>query len=121
MLSYPYVAAAPESVRRTAALLHASAYLGLLGGVLFLVGPLVVWLLKRDEHPALDAAGKEAVNFHLTMLLAGLVAVPLCFVLIGIPLAFALFVLSVVCPLVAAVRTANGEDYRYPLTIRFLR
>ncbi len=114
------IALAPDSAQRTAALVHVSALFGLCTGLFFL-GPLVVWLLKRDEHPIIDAVGKDALNFQFTMLLATLVAGVLCAVLIGVPLLFIAVVATVVCPIIAAVRTANGEAYRYPAAIRFLK
>jgi len=111
----------PDSVRSTIAILHISALAGLVSGIGFFVGPLVVWLMKREEHPAIDAAGKEAVNFHLTMLLAWFAAIILCFVLIGIPLLFVLGAAEVVFPIIAGVKASNGEGYRYPLSIRFIK
>lgn len=111
-----------DDVQRTAALLHLSALVGLFGnGIGFVAAPLVGWLWKRDAHPALDRAGKEALNFQLTMTLAVLVAIPLSFVLVGLPVLFVAAALMVVMPVVAAVRTANGADYRYPLTVRFVK
>lgn len=111
---------APESVQRTAALLHASALVGLCTGLFFL-GPLVMWLLKRDEHPEFDAAGRAALNFHFTMLIAFGGAALLSMIFVGIPLLFLIGIASVVLPLVAAVRTANGEPFEYPFSIRFLK
>ena len=120
--SFPSDALATEDVQRTAVLLHLSALVGLLGnGIGFVAAPLVGWLWKRDEHPALDAAGKEALNFQLTMTLAALVSIPLMLVLVGFVTLMVSAVLMVVMPIVAAVRTANGVDYRYPLTIRFVK
>ena len=109
-------------LQRTAALLHLSALVGLLGnGVGFVVGPLAAWFWKREEHPLLDRAGKEALNFQLTMMLAVFVSIPLCFVLIGLPVLLLAAALMVVMPVVAAVRTVNGAEYRYPLTVRFVK
>ena len=116
------LSSATDDLQRTAALLHLSALVGLLGnGVGFVAAPLVGWLWKRDAHPVLDRAGKEALNFQLTMTLAALVAIPLCFVVIGLPLLLLAGVLMVVMPIVAAIRTVNGVAYRYPLTVRFVK
>ncbi len=111
----------PDSVRSTIALVHISALAGLVSGIGFFAGPLVLWLIKRDEHPAIDAAGKEAVNFHLTMLIAWMVAIVLCFVLIGIPLLFVIGAAEVIFPIVAAVKASNGETYRYPVNLRLIK
>ena len=118
----PPDALATEDVQRTAALIHLSALVGLAGnGIGFVAAPLVGWLWKRDEHPALDAAGKEALNFQLTMTLAVLVSIPLMLILVGVVTLFVAATLMVVMPIVAAVRTVNGVDYRYPLTVRFVK
>jgi uncharacterized protein len=116
--------ALPDGVRNTITLLHLSALVGLFTGIGFLLGPLVVWLLKKEEHPAIDAAGKDAVNFQITMLVAMIVGGLLCItvvgLIVGIPLVIVAGLAALVLPIVAAVKAANGEAYRYPLTYRFL-
>lgn len=115
----------PDSVRSTIAILHLSALAGVVSGIGFFAGPLIVWLVKREEHPAIDAAGKDAVNFQLTMLLAGIVAGILCITIIGlivgIPLAIAVGIMVVVLPIIAGVKASNGQTFRYPLTVRFIK
>ncbi len=97
------------------------------------VGPLLVWLFKRDEHPFTDHHAKESLNFQLTVLLVLVIAVALAIpalilgVLtlgIGLVLLAVLAVVAavawVVLPIIGAVKASNGEGYRYPLTIRFV-
>lgn len=98
------------------------------------LGPLIVYLLWRGEHPFSDHHAKEALNFQLTVLLAitagvvlaipavifGVLTLGLGFLAIGV-LVLAAFIAWIVFPIVGAVRASNGEGYRYPLTIRFLR
>jgi uncharacterized Tic20 family protein len=107
--------------RSWAMVCHLSAFAGLLlptlGAVL---GPLVVWLLKRDEHPFIREQGAEAVNFQITMFLATLVAGLLVFVVIGIPLLWLLGIFNVVMVVVAAVRAHEGEHFHYPFSLRFV-
>jgi uncharacterized Tic20 family protein len=111
-----------KDVNNWAMLCHLSALVGLLGnGIGFLLGPLIVWLLKRDMHPFVDEQGKEAVNFQITMFIAFFVAAVLIFILIGIPLLIALGILDVVLPIVAAIKTSNGEHYRYPFALRLIK
>ena len=111
-----------NEVNKWAMLCHLSALVGLLGnGIGFLLGPLIVWLIKRDEHPFIDEQGKEAVNFQITMFIGLFVAAILVFVLIGIPLLFALMILMIVFPIVAAIKVSNGERYRYPFAIRLIK
>jgi uncharacterized Tic20 family protein len=116
------IEAPPREARQWAMGCHLVALVGLFGnGIGFLLGPLVMWLIKREDHPFIDDQGKEAVNFQLTMFIAIIVSVLLIFVVIGIILLPILGILNVVLVVVAAVKANNGESYRYPLTIRFLK
>lgn len=91
------------------------------------LGPLVMWLVKREEHPFLDHHGKEALNFQVSMLMYGIVGFVLAIVTFGlgllvvIPAAIVLGLVWLVAPIIAAVKASNGEGFRYPVTIRFLR
>ena len=101
---------------------HMIALVGLLGnGIGFLIGPLVLWLLKREDHPFIDEQGKEAINFQLTMCIAFLVSLLLVFAVIGIFILPLLGIIDVGMVIFAAVRASNGEHFRYPFTIRFVR
>ena len=110
-----------SEVRTWCVLCHASALLGLFFHFFgHLLGPLIVWLIKREMSPEIDANGKESLNFQISMLLYDVIAGILCIVLIGIPILIALWVLNTVLVIIASVKTSNGEFYRYPLTIRFV-
>lgn len=110
-----------KEARRWASLCHIIALVGLIGnGIGFVLGPLVVWLIKRDDDPFIDEQGKEALNFQITMFIAALVSLLLTVVVIGIFLVIAVGIVMVVFPIIAAVKTSNGEHFRYPFTIRFL-
>lgn len=112
----------PDDACRTASLLHLSALLGLLGnGIGFILAPLVVWIVKRDDDPFIDDQGKEAVNFQITMTLAAIVAGLLIVVLVGLVLLPIVLIAMIVLPIVAAMRARDGEAYRYPFTIRFIK
>ncbi|MBI4161374.1 MAG: DUF4870 domain-containing protein [Acidobacteria bacterium] len=101
---------------------HLMALSGLLAnGIGFLLGPLVVWLVKREDHPFIDRQGKEAVNFQITMFIALIVSAFLCIVLIGFGLLVIVGLLMIIFPVVAAVRANEGVDYRYPLSLRFFK
>jgi uncharacterized protein len=113
---------APPDIRTWIVLCHASALLGLFFHFLgHIFGPLIVWLLKRGESPEIDAHGKESLNFQLSMLIYDVVAFILCFVLIGIPILILLWVLNTVFVIVASVKASEGQLYRYPFTIRFIK
>lgn len=83
-------------------------------------GPLIVWAIQKDRFPLVDDQGKESMNFQISMTLYILVAIVLCFVLIGIPLLIALILADLVLVILAAVKAGQGEAYRYPMTIRFI-
>jgi uncharacterized Tic20 family protein len=110
-----------SEVRTWNVLCHASALLGLFFHFLgHLLGPLIVWLLKRDLSPEIDANGKESLNFQISMLIYDAIAAILCIVLIGIPILIALWILNTVLVIIASIKTSEGQFYRYPFTIRFL-
>ena len=102
---------------------HVSAFAGYLtGGIGWVVGPLVVWLLKRAELPSVEAHGKESLNFHISIFLYGVALALLGFVSCGATwfLLIGLAVFQIVCTILAAMKASNGEFYRYPLTLRLV-
>ena len=123
METIPPSAPITSSTTRTWLILcHASALLGLFFHFLgHIFGPLIVWLVKRAESPEIDAHGKESLNFQLSMLIYDAVALILCIVLIGIPILLVLWVLNTVLVIVASIKASDGDLYRYPLTIRFIK
>ncbi len=86
-----------------------------------LIGPLIIWLTQRAEYPEVDRHGKEVLNFHLSWALYYLIAGPLCLVLIGFPILAVLYVSSLVLTCIGAFKASEGQLYRYPFTIRFLK
>lgn len=86
-----------------------------------LVGPLVIYLVFKDTSAFTRQHAAEALNFHLTLLIASIVAIPLVFVLIGIPLLMVIAVGGIVLGILAAIAAGNRQPYRYPLTIHFVQ
>ena len=94
-----------------------------------IIGPLVVWLLRKDALPSVDKHGKAALNFNISITIYAAIgiaiSVALMLVLIGFLLVFVviagLFIWWLVATVMAAVKAGNGEFWEYPLTIRFLR
>lgn len=108
--------------RMWATVCHLSALLMFVGfPILQIVGPLVVWLLKREESSFIDAHGKESVNFQISMTIYILVASISFLFCVGFILVPALIVADVVLLIIAAVKANNGEYYRYPVTIRLIK
>lgn len=86
-----------------------------------IIAPLILWQIKKDEHPFVDYNGKEAVNFQISVAIYLVAAILLCFVVIGFVLVPAVVVFNIVFLIIAAVKANNGEHYEYPLTIRFIK
>jgi uncharacterized Tic20 family protein len=109
--------ASPDD-RTMALLLH---ILGIFTGFL---GPLIVWLVKKDSSPFLDQTGRKALNFHFSTLLYAIVCFALMLTLILIPVAFlgfaALAILRLVFGVLGCIRASEGQVYAYPLSIKFL-
>ena len=99
-------------------LLSFSGYLIPFGSVL---GPLIIWMIKKDEMPFVNDQGKESLNFQLTMLIAVIVSVILCFVLIGFLMLGVVLIFQIVVVIMASIKANEGVKYRYPYTIRFLK
>jgi len=110
----------PES-RMWATLAHISALSGLIVPFGNILGPLVVWLIKREEMPFVDNQGKEALNFNISMSIYMLVAMALILVLIGIPLLIFLAIAWLVLVILASIKANEGVAYRYPVTIRLIQ
>jgi uncharacterized Tic20 family protein len=85
-----------------------------------ILGPLIVWLMKKDQSSYLDRQGRELLNFQISYLLYALIALLLCFVFIGVPLLFAIGIATLVLTIIGIVRASDGQVYRFPLTIRML-
>jgi uncharacterized Tic20 family protein len=104
------------------ALCHLLALAGFVG-VPFgnVIGPLVLWMIKKDEMPSVDAHGKEALNFQISMTIYTIAAGLSIFMVVGIALLPAVMVLNLVLVIIAGVKASQGEGYRYPLSIRFIK
>ncbi len=85
-----------------------------------IVGPLVIWLIKKDQSPWIDQQGKNALNFQISITLYAIVCGILVIVLIGFLLLAVLGVFWLVMVIMAAVQANDGKDFQYPLTIRFI-
>ena len=110
-----------QSTRQWAFLLHISVLAGFALPVAGLIVPIVIWQLKKPTLPGIDEHGKNVVNWIISLIIYMIASVLLSVVLIGIPLLIALGVVSIVFPIVAAIKANNGEVWKYPLSIPFLK
>lgn len=117
---------AERDARQWATFAHLSALLALVTGLPWL-GPLVIYLVKKRDHPFVAHQAAEALNFNISVFIYGLVTFVLIFALaifvVGfllIPVAIAIGIAWLVLVIVAAVKANGGEPYRYPLTIRMV-
>jgi uncharacterized Tic20 family protein len=104
---------------------HLSSLLVLTGvPLLNIVGPLVVWLLRKDRYAFVDDQGKEAMNFQISITLYVLIALALTLTVVlaplTLPLLVALAVFDIVMIVIATIKANDGVAYRYPLTLRLI-
>lgn len=99
---------------------HLSALAGFVIPFGSIIGPLVVWLIKREESGFVDRQGKEALNFQITMFIAFLISLVLMFVLIGFVLIAAVVIFDLIMIIVATIKTSEGQDFRYPVSLRLI-
>lgn len=127
----PTLPGAPTSDERNWAMFAHLSALAQFIGIPWIAGPLVIWLVKRNESAYVDFHGKEAVNFNISaflyftgativgsivgILTLGLGFIPLAFILFAAGIAWAVFVV------IAGIKASQAEAYRYPLTIRFVK
>ena len=115
--------ASPSQEERTwAMLVHLAAFAGLVlpfaGNI---IGPLVIWLVRRDQSAFLASQGRESLNFNISVTLGFLVCSVLVYVFIGILLGLALFVYWLAMTILAGVRAGEGIAFRYPFALRLIR
>lgn len=86
-----------------------------------IIAPLVIWLIKRADSPMIDATGKDVLNFQISYSIYLTVSAILCWMCVGFVVLPVVFIAWITLTIIAAVKTSNGEDYRYPWIIRFLK
>lgn len=113
----------PDAEARLWAMLaHLAGFLGyfipVIGSV---IGPLIVWQLKKDLHPFVDEQGKEALNFQITVLIALFISFLLMLVAVGFLLIGIVVVGAIVLMIIAAIKAHEGAPYRYPFCLRLIK
>ena len=118
--------------RQWAMFAHLSALAGglltsAIGGWGFFIGPLVIWLMKKDTMPFVADQAREALNFNITvsavflvLMILGFVTLGIGFLLIG-PLMLLIGIAALVFIVIAAIKANEGVAYRYPMTVRLVK
>ena len=114
-------AAVDQEVRNTAMAAHLSTFAGLIVPFGSVIGPLAVWLTRRDRDPFIDHAGREALHFGISIAIYGSLVLVAALLLVGIPVLMVGVVAWVVLASLAAAKASQGQAYRYPLTLRLVR
>jgi uncharacterized Tic20 family protein len=110
-----------ESEKNWAMLCHLSTFAGFFFPFGSIIGPLICWLTKKDESSWVNENGKASMNFQLSILLYIVLSIPLCFIIIGIPIVVFLGILKIICIIIASVKAGKGERFKYPLSIPFIQ
>lgn len=85
------------------------------------IAPLVVFLVKKDESDYVREHAAESLNFQISVFIYALISIPLCLIVVGIFLLFAIGIGALVLAIVATIKASEGKMYRYPLTIRWIK
>jgi uncharacterized protein len=109
------------SARTTAMAAHLSTFAGLIVPFGSVIGPLAIWLTPRDRDPFIDQAGREALNFGISIAIYGSLLLVAALMLVGIPFLIVGVIAWVVLASLAAAKASQGQAYRYPLTMRLIR
>ncbi|MNO55438.1 hypothetical protein D3C76_459300 [compost metagenome] len=110
-----------REARQWAMFCHFAAFFGLVFPFGNLLGPLIVWQIRREFDPYVDQQGKEAVNFQITVTLAMLISCLLMLVIIGFLLLGLVTIVALVLTIIAGIKANEGLPYRYPFTWRLLK
>ncbi|MEH6815533.1 MAG: DUF4870 domain-containing protein [Pseudoalteromonas distincta] len=104
--------------RMWAMLCHLSALAGFVMPFGSIIGPLIVWLIKRDEMPVVDVHGKKALNFQITMAIAYVVCFLLMFVAVGLIL---LPIVAIFGFVMASIKANEGKEFNYPFSLNLIK
>ncbi|MEM9411171.1 MAG: DUF4870 domain-containing protein [Planctomycetota bacterium] len=102
-----------------ALILHLSQFATYLIPFAGIIAPLVIWQIKKDQMPIIDAHGKIVANWMISVFIYTIISIILMFVVVGIFMLWILGFLVLIFPIIGAVKAASGEVWRYPLSINF--
>jgi uncharacterized Tic20 family protein len=98
--------------------MHISQLAGFLAPLIGFIIPLIMWIANKEVNPKVDWHGKNILNFIISFVIYATI---LCITIIGIPLAVVVGIIYIVFVIIATIKANNGEDWKYPLTIEFIK
>lgn len=110
-----------QEARQWAMFCHFAAFLGFVFPLGNLIGPLIVWQIKKDLDPFVDEQGKEALNFQISVAIAFMLSVLLMLVVVGFLLASLVAIGAIVLTIIAGIKVNEGQAYRYPFSWRLVK
>ena len=100
---------------------HLSQLITLVTGFGSLIIPLIIWATQKEKVYQMDAHGKNIINFQLSLVIYFIICIPLILLLgLGIIGFIVLGIVSIVFPIINAIKASNGEVAKYPLSINFI-
>jgi len=107
--------------RQFLTLFHLSQLSGLvLSSIGSFLVPLIIWILRKDQIANLDYHAKGVLNFQLVLFILSIISVPLIFIGVGVVLLIAIWVISIIFPVINTVKVSNGEDFFYPFRVNII-
>ena len=101
--------------------IHLSQFCGYVIPLAGLIVPIVLWQMKKSDSQIIDKHGRIVVNWLISEVIYWVISIPLCFIIIGVPLVIALVVVGIVFPIIGGIKAYNGQVWPYPLSIKFFR
>jgi hypothetical protein len=118
----PAPAALTKEAKQWGMFCHLAALAGFTGlPFANVLGPLILWLIKKDDFPFVDDQGKESLNFQISMAIYALITLPLFCIIIGPFLMAAVLIFDLIMVIIASIEANKGKAYRYPLCIRLIK
>lgn len=110
-----------QDERMWAMFCHLSAFAGYIVPFGSILGPLVIWSVKKQQFPVIDEHGKDALNFQISIAIYMIISAIFIIIVVGIFMLIALWVFQTVMIIIASIKANNGEEFKYPLSIQFLK
>ena len=113
-----YPLTTPTSDERTLGIL--SHILAIVPGI-GIFGPLVIWLIKKDESQFVSENAKESLNFQITIIIGYVIGFILLAIFIGAFILAILGILNLILVIIATIKTSENKIYRYPFNLRLIK